>query len=117
VAGAWAVAATAIAVIALIVANDNGDEDQSARTSSQITRLERELTQRIDDLDGRIDDLAAADDVARLDNRLKQVEETAGKHSDQLDELDGRLDDLESKVEAAEQTGSGTDTTDTTTTP
>lgn len=43
VASVWAVAATAIAVIALVVANRFDEEEQNARTAGQITQVQKQL--------------------------------------------------------------------------
>jgi predicted nuclease with TOPRIM domain len=118
VTGVWAVAATAIAVIALVTANRDDDEEQNARTASQITQVQNQLTERMDELEGRLDELAPAEDVTRLDNRLKKVEDAASRTSGRLDALGDDLDDLQSRVEELEQQAEAdTDTTDTTTTP
>ena len=118
VTGAWAVAATAIAVIALIAANKDDTaeaERQSARTAGQVEAVERQLNERIDDLEQRTDELPQSEDVGDLDNRLKRLETRAGRTSDQVEQLSGRLDELEQQVEALEQ--APTDTTETETTP
>jgi hypothetical protein len=120
VAGVWAVAATAIAVIALITANRDNTAKQDARTSGQIGRVQRDLTNRIDKLEGRLGNLAPAADVAKLDTRLKKVEQTASKTSNRLDALNKDVNTLQTRVDALEKQASSptnTDTTGTTTTP
>ena len=117
VAGVWAVAATAIGVIALVVANQEDDSGVEERTAGQIARVQRQLNDRIDGLESRIDELPQSDDLARLDDRLQEVEDGAGKIGDRLVRLDGRIDDLESQVEALEESATGTETTGTETTP
>ena len=115
VTGVWAVAATAIAAIALVVANRANDDEEVARASGQIGVLRRDLNERIDALSDRVDELPRSRDVAKLDGRLKAVEDDAGSTSDRIDRLDGRIDDLESKVRDLERSGAaGTDTTATT---
>jgi septal ring factor EnvC (AmiA/AmiB activator) len=116
VAGVWAAAATAIAVIALITANQDDTEELGARTASQIGQVQRNLTERLDQIEQRLDDLAPAEDVTRLDNRLKKVEDAASKTTDRLDTIGDDVDDLKSRVDELEQSSSGTDTTDTDTT-
>jgi septal ring factor EnvC (AmiA/AmiB activator) len=108
VAAVWATAATAIAVIALIAADDARQDNtqagrQSARTTAQIADGQRRLDQRLDELEGRLDELATAEDVSDLSNRLKRVEGANARNSDQLDELTGSIEDLESRVESLEQ--------------
>jgi predicted nucleic acid-binding Zn-ribbon protein len=122
VTGAWAVAATAIAVIALISANRDDSAEIDARTASQIERVQRQLTERLDDIESRLDDLAPASDVTRLDNRLKKVENAATKEGtrvaqtrDDVDDLQTRVDELEQAAESgAGTTGTDTDETDAT---
>ncbi len=121
VAGVWAVAATAIAVIALVQANNN-DESQKVgeETASQVGRVQRDLNKRLDDIESRMNDLAPSSDIDRLDKRLKKVEDETSKATTKLDKLSGRVDDLETRVDDLEtQQGSGTNTdqTNTTTTP
>jgi TolA-binding protein len=118
VAGVWAAAATAIAVIALVKANDASDQEETARTTGQLTQEQKALSRRVDDLEGRLDDLATTEDVTKLDGRLQKVENQAGKTNDRIDALSKDLDDLQGRVEDLEQAAeSGTDTTETETTP
>jgi hypothetical protein len=100
----WAIAATAIAVIALVVANRFDEEEQSARTAGQIGRVQKELKNRIDSLESRIGELPTSEDVSDLDNRLSKVEDRVGNTSDELDRVNARLDDLEQRVDDLEQT-------------
>jgi septal ring factor EnvC (AmiA/AmiB activator) len=118
VAGVWAVAATAIAAIALVVANRADDNDQNAqKATGQIDALQRDLNDRIDKLEQRIDDLPTSADLAKLDTRLKAVEDGATKTSSQLDRLSRRLDDVSSRVDALEKSAGSNTNTNTTTTP
>ena len=117
VAAVWAVAATALAVIALLEANKDDSADQT-RAAGELGRVQKQLNARIDDLEGRIEELPTSDDVSKLDGRLKAVEGKVDKStaatdrlSSRIDDLDGRVDDLESRVEALESSDSGTTTT------
>jgi methyl-accepting chemotaxis protein len=117
VAGVWAVAATALGVIALLEANKDDSADQT-RAAGELGRIQSQLNSRIDDLEGRIDELPTSDDVSKLDGRLKAVENDADKSaaaadrlSGRVDDLDSRMDDLESRVEELESSSSGTSTT------
>ena len=108
----------AIAAIALVVANRADDNDTSAqRASGRIGAVQRDLNDRIDKLEQRIDGLPTSDDLAKLDTRLKAVEDGASKTSTQLDRLSGRLDDLSSRVDALEKSAGSNTNTSTTTTP
>ena len=74
----WAVAATALAVFALIEANRDDDETQT-RVAGELGRVQRAQNARIDDLESRIDELPTADDISNLDGRIKDVEGHAMK--------------------------------------
>ena len=102
VAGVWAVAATALGVIALIEANKDDTErpDRSRRRARP--RPEAAELGRIDDLESRIDDLPTSDDVSKLDDRLKAVEDDADKSRAAADKLSGRVDALETQVDDLE---------------
>jgi polyhydroxyalkanoate synthesis regulator phasin len=117
VAGIWAVAATALGVIALIEANKDDSADQT-KAAGELGRVQRELNGRIDDLESRVDDLPTSDDVSKLDGRLKAVEDDADKSkaaadklSGRVDALETRVDDLESRVDELESSDTGTTTT------
>jgi small-conductance mechanosensitive channel len=108
VAAVWATAATAIAVIALIAA-DNAREDnteagrRSARAASQIGDVQRRLNGRLAELDRRLDAVPSAEDVSDLGNRLKRVEGANGRTEDQLETLSGSIEDLEARIESLEE--------------
>jgi septal ring factor EnvC (AmiA/AmiB activator) len=110
----WAVAATALGVIALIEANK---DDTSGRTQSaaDLARVQKDLSGRIDDLKSQVDGLPTSDDLTKLDNRIKDVEKKADQAGSDIDKLNGRVDDLEKRVDALEQ--SSQTQTNTTTTP
>jgi septal ring factor EnvC (AmiA/AmiB activator) len=117
VTGVWAVAATAIAVIALVKANEE-DTSVQERTAGQIARVQRNLNDRIDELESRVAELPTSSDVSNLDNRLKEVETRAGRTGDRLERLSGRIDELETQIQDLEQQQSTqTETTQTETTP
>jgi septal ring factor EnvC (AmiA/AmiB activator) len=113
VAGVWAVAATAIAVFALIEANK---DDDTARTQAagELGRVQRALNDRIDELESRIDDLPTSEDVSNLDDRLKQVEDGADRTGTDIERLGNRLDDLEGRVDELEQSSQRQTETETT---
>jgi septal ring factor EnvC (AmiA/AmiB activator) len=114
VAGVWAVAATAIAVFALIEANK---DDDAARTQAagELGRVQRSLNARIDELEKRVEELPTSDAIDKLDSRLKDVEGASDKTSTDIERLGNRLDDLEGRVDDLEQ--SSETQTNTTTTP
>ena len=112
VAAVWAVAATALAVFALLEANK---EDEGARTQAagELGRVQRGLNDRIDDLESRVDELPTSDDLSKLDGRIKDIEEAADRSASDTERLGGRLDDLETRVDELEQANEseGTETT------
>ena len=61
------------------------------------------MNDRIDELESRIDDLPTSEDLSKLDNRLKDVEEAADRTSTDIERLGNRLDDVESRVDDLEQ--------------
>ena len=117
VAAIWAVAATALAVIALLEANKDDGAEQT-ETAGELGRVQRQLNSRIDDLESRVEDLPTSDDVSKLDGRLKAVEDDADKSraaADKsraaADKLSDSVDDLETRVEELESSDTGTETT------
>jgi polyhydroxyalkanoate synthesis regulator phasin len=109
----WAVAATALGVIALIEANKD-DESGRTKSAADLARVQKDLNGRIDDLESRVDDLPTSDDVSKLDGRIKDLENKADGTSSDLDKLDGRIGDLEKRVddlESSQQTQTNTTTT------
>jgi TolA-binding protein len=124
VAGVWAVAATAIAVIALVQANKDDSAQIGEQTASQVGKVQRDLNNRLDAIEKQLDDLAPASDISRLDKRLQKVEDQASKTGTQLEKVSGRVDDLEKRVDDLESQqqsgatdGTGTNTDQTNTTP
>ena len=110
VAGVWAVAASAIAIIALLAANED-DERPDGVTNSQLSGVQRDLDERIDALERQVEDLPQSDDVSKLEDRLKRAEDRAnGARGDaravrsDVDELQQQVEDLERQ----QQDGGGT---------
>jgi hypothetical protein len=106
VVGAWAAAASIVAIIALVTGGD--DSGDSASTRSDVAQLEESLTGRLDNVEQRLDEAPSAEDLERLDNRLKEVEnqveeaQDGAPSSEDLDQLGQRTDDLERRVEELE---------------
>ena len=113
VAGVWAVAATAVALIALL---DDDDTEPARDTSgtAAATRVERSLGRRIDELESQVEDADSSEDLRRLDRRLQQLEDDVSQAGDDArraressEELGTRLDDLESRVDTLAAQGDG----------
>jgi septal ring factor EnvC (AmiA/AmiB activator) len=109
----WAIAATALGVIALIEANK---DDDTARTQAagELGRVQRALNDRIDKLESRVDELPTSDDLSKLDARIKDLEDAADKASADTEKLGNRLDDLEGRVDDLERANEQQQSTTTT---
>jgi TolA-binding protein len=110
VAAVWAVAATALAVFALIEANKDDDEAARTQAAGELGKVQRQLNDRIDDLESRIEELPSSDDVSKLDSRIKDVEDASDNVGTDIERLGNRLDDLEGRVEELEQSQQETQT-------
>ena len=97
----WAVAATALGVIALIQANKD-DEAGKTQSAADLAQVQSDLNGRIDDLKAQVDELPTSDDVSKLDGRIKDVEKKADSTGSDIDKLNGRVDDLEQRVDDLE---------------
>ena len=109
----WAVAATAVALIALLTQDDTA-ERKSRDVSERVTQLERELNPKLDNLEEEISSVAKREDVTKLAQRLSRVETNASRASSNAKDTRSRIDDLESRIEDLEtsadtdgDTGSG----------
>ena len=101
-AGVWAVAASAIAIIALLSANDEPKRPAGV-TNSQLSGVQRDLDQRIDDLEKRVEDLPQSDDLSKLENRLKTAEDRASAARGDAKALRTDVDELQQKVDDLER--------------
>ena len=129
VAFAWAIAASAIAVIALIQAGkDNSNDNTPTSTTQSVTQqqfedFKKQTNDRLDAFSHRLSGTAQQADVDKLDKRLTQVEDDlsqlkgdSGKQSDAVTQLQSDMKDLQKRVddlESQQQSGSGTGTTTT----
>ena len=105
VAGVWAVAASAIAIIALLTADDDDSPRRppGAVTGSQLSGVQRDLDERIDALEKQVRGLPQTDDVAKLENRLKSAEDRASSARSDVKAVRTDLDDLQQRVDDVEQ--------------
>jgi Skp family chaperone for outer membrane proteins len=115
VAGVWAVAASAIAIIALISGNDSNKNSDRTSTdvSAQVARVQRALNKRIDDLDSKIQQLPTSDDVSKLDSRLKSTEDKSSQAATDAKDARTKVTDLETRVKSLEQSQQGSGGTST----
>jgi septal ring factor EnvC (AmiA/AmiB activator) len=105
----WAVAASAIGIIALVASDDNSSKTSSA-TDARIARLEHELSMRIQSLQTNTSKAASAEDVAKLDARIKSLRKDLTDATDasksttkDIDDLKTRVDELEKRVDDVEK--------------
>jgi septal ring factor EnvC (AmiA/AmiB activator) len=114
VTGVWAVAASAIAIIALLESSKDEPAGPRGVSAAQLGRVQQNLDRRIDRLVSLVDKLPRSSDVAKLERRLKRVEDGAAGTRDDVKALSGDVDDLEQRVEDLEQQssseGTGTET-------
>jgi polyhydroxyalkanoate synthesis regulator phasin len=101
----WAIAASAIALLALLDDDTGGDGDNGS--SSSATRVERRLETRIDELEQRVERAPSGGDIEELSGRVDEVEgqvEGLGDapSQDSIDQLGERIDELEQRVEDLE---------------
>jgi septal ring factor EnvC (AmiA/AmiB activator) len=116
VALAWAVAASAIAVIALIQAgkDDNSNTTTQTQTTQSVSPkdfedFQKQVNDRLDAFSKRLSDTASASDVQKLDKRLATVEDDlskvqddSGKTNDNVTQLQADVKDLQQRVDDLE---------------
>ena len=107
VTGVWAVAATAVALIALLDEGDTGAKNDSAANSRRISQVERALDRRLDDLEGQMEGTAKADDVSKLQERLAKSEDDASQAKSDADKAKEDLADLDDRVTTLEEDSGG----------
>jgi septal ring factor EnvC (AmiA/AmiB activator) len=113
VAGVWALAATAVGLIALL-ADDDPEPAREESGTREAQQVEQSLGRRIDELESQLEDADTSGDLRRLNRRLQQLEDDvaqaaddASRASDSAEELGGRIDDLEGRVDALAAEGDG----------
>ena len=85
VAVVWAVAASAIALVA------------------QLTRVRRALDRRIDPLRSQIEELPTSDDLQRLDRRVRQGNDRVSEASARARGAEAKVDGMDQRIEEIEQ--------------
>ena len=109
VALAWAIAASVIALFALLGQEDEEPAPAPADNSAEIQALERETEERLDAFEKRIQNLASQEDVQKLERRVGSAEddaaeakEAAARSATTNEEQGDRLDDHEQRIEQLE---------------
>ena len=103
VAGVWSVAATAIALIALLDTSDSEAEKDADAAAARIVKVERTHDGRFDALERRLEGLPRSDDVTRLQERLARVERSASQAAQSSKDADEKAGDLEERVKQLEE--------------
>jgi TolA-binding protein len=99
----WALAATAVALIALLSADDTA-EKESRSVGEQLTRLQRDVDRRLDALEEDVEEAPRQEDVTTLAKRLSRLETKSSTATDDAKDAKTRVDDLETRVEELEAT-------------
>jgi len=112
VAGIWAVAATAVALIALLDTSKGAAEqragaaeDRAAEVEKRATKLDRDqrgFSTRIEEVESRLGSLAPLSDVTKLQDRVGRAEENASEANDRVGNAADKANSLEDRVEALE---------------
>jgi hypothetical protein len=98
----WAVAATGIAVLAYLTANDD-DAEQAAESSTQVRRADRQLQQRINALQAQFEELPSAATITDYDRRIKQLSRVAARQDKNLSRLNKAAQDMSDQLTALQQ--------------
>jgi predicted nuclease with TOPRIM domain len=115
VAGVWAVAATAIALIALLDTSNSDAQKEADDAASKAAKTQRELDSRVDKLESQVEGLPTSQDTSKLEERLSKAESDASKAAEDAKRSGQKVSDLEDRVKTLEDTADskasgGTDT-------
>jgi chromosome segregation ATPase len=103
VAGVWAVAATAVGLIALLDTSGDDASKRAGGAEERIDRIQRSVDARIEDLETRLGDVPRSGDVSKLQDRLAKAEEEAATASRNAKDADEQVADLEERVKTLEE--------------
>jgi hypothetical protein len=117
VAAIWAVAATAIAVLAYLEANNNDDDQQIADTSRQARSIQRRLDRQVDQLQARIAAVPSAQTVSDVAKRNSQLGRIASRQDKQLHSLGVQLKNVRASIADLQDQVEANTQDETTTTP
>ena len=95
VAGVWAVAATAVALIALLDDSGRDAERRANQTGERVARREQAVDRRIASLDARLRALPSSGEVARLRTQVAAAQQSASGARSATSALERRVDALE----------------------
>jgi len=111
VAGIWAVAASAIGLIALLSADGSSDEARG-KDNARVSKALGDFDKRLDKIESQLEGAPTSGDVQKLEDRVGKTEDDASGASKNADaaskdvsSANNRIDDLENKVEDLEASG------------
>jgi hypothetical protein len=118
VAAIWAVAATAISVLAFVTANDD-DAQRAEDTSEETQAVQRRVNRQLAQLRARLAGLPQAATVEGIEQRLRSLERVKARQDKALVSIDAQLKAIRQRIDSVEQTAqdAAADSTNTTTTP
>ncbi len=117
VAVVWAIAATAVALIALFNGSSSDAENRAEEADSRVSDLQRTFDRRLDNLESRVGSLPQPADQSRLNDRLARLEDQASKATEDAKRASQKLSDLENSVGSDDGQSGDDDTDSTPTTP
>ena len=115
VAAVWAVAATAIAVLAFITASDD-DDQRLADTSAQARSIQRRVNTQLDQLETRLENVPQTATITQLRRSVARLTKVTARQDKQLSSIGTQLTQVRERLDALEDAPADEDT-DTTTTP
>ena len=115
VAAVWAVAATAIAVLAFITASDD-DDQRLAETNNQAQSIQRRVNRQVEQLETRLEQLPQSSSIRGLQQNLTRLTRVTARQDRQLAAIGTQLETIRERIATLEEAPPA-DETDTTTTP
>jgi len=103
VVGVWAVAASAVGLIALLESRETSKEaEESAELAVEVGRLRGDLRKRLATLDDRVGSAPSAEDISKIEDRLNQSEDDSQQAVQDAEDAREKIEDLEKRLDDAE---------------
>jgi hypothetical protein len=109
VAGAWAVAATVVAVLAFLTASDD-DDQRLAETSAQSRAVQRRVNSQVNELEQRLQAVPKANSVASLQSSITHLQRVVGRLRSSIGTNDRDIGEVAASVRSLENTVSELET-------
>ena len=108
----WAVAASAIGLIALLEEEPNDDRTREDDVARDVSRLARTLDRRMASLESQVEDLPRSKDLSNVEARVRRAEvrasQAAGDARDAAEEIGDLADRVKELEESASRRGATT---------